>query len=316
MMKRMNRFPRHILLAVVLFAGLLRIPASAQHDGIDEATFSGTWSKTNVIATTNIYAAITMDWLSLAPVIYGAKAGGGLERWEESAGWVQNGNPGNAGYTNNVYSSLAGHVADQNQAYGANAAGGIDRIYTAFTLWYTANIFGAGTVYSAVGMDRQTGTAILYAAPAAGNVQRWFFTTSWGTSGNIVTNGTVYNDLVGDPTANDSLYGVSTNGGIDSIYYDGFNWQKSTVAASGVVYRTIAADRETNNPTLYAGLPNGGVHRWYFNGSSWTQTVVLTSECVYRSLVGSTPTSNQFYGAATPPPPPPPPPDGMILTIR
>ena len=314
----MKRLSWRMLLAAVLLAGVLTVPASAQY-GLDEIEYNVTaWVTTEDILSTSpteYLAVASARNLASFDILFVAKAGGGLERWQESAGWVQNDNlgAGNAGYTNNVYSSLAGHVADQNQAYGANAAGGVDRIYTQFNLWYSVNIFGAGTLYNAVGMDRNTGAAILYAAPAAGNVQRWSYGTSWTMSGNVVTDGTVYNDVVGDPTMNDSMYGVPTSGGIDRIWYNvSAWWRQVNIVGATETYTTIAADNNApgGEIILYAGLPDGGVDRWHYNGSSWSSSRIVSGR--YTSLSSHDQTVNKFFGTALPPPVP----TGTVVVLR
>ena len=300
----MKRISFRSLLTAVLLAGVLTVPASAQYN-LDEIEYVvSDWVTTEDILSTSpteyLAVASARNLVSGYDILFVAKAGGGMERWQESAGWVQD--PVGGFAAGNVYSNLAGHVADQSQAYGANATGGIDRMFLSGS-WQAANILGAGTLYSAVGMDRQTGTAILYAAPAAGNVQRWWYNvSSWWTTGNIVSDGTVYNDVVGDPTMNDSMYGVPTDGGIDRAYYPGGpSWTKNdNIVGATETYTSIAADR--NAPAgeiiLYAGLPGGGVDRWRYNpvGSTWSSVRIIPSgsEFRYTSLSCHDSTANKF----------------------
>ena len=315
-MQRMIGLSWRTLFAAALLAGLLRVPASAQEYGIDEISLSGAWSKTRVISTTNVYPAIAMDWRSPAPVMYIALPGGNAERWKYDPPW--NKDPAAGIVTDGtLYNDLVAHVEAPNQLYGADTAGGVDLIRF-IVAWENFSIFGSGTTYNSVAMDRvATPTPILYAAPAAGNVERWQFIVNWHIMppGGIVTDGTVYNDLVGDRTADNSLYGVSTNGGIDRIFYNDSFWDREVnVVGTSIIYTSIAAENDTNNPTLYAGLASGGVHRWEStNGVDWVSTIVLPGDCAYTSLVGSTVTKDQFFGTAADGPGPP---TGMGLLVR
>ena len=308
-MKRMKRLSWQMMFAAVLLAGVLTVPAFAQYGGVDVVSSNaGAWVESDDIMSTRPieYSAVAAPRNHVTPydIIFVAGAGGNVERWEDSAGWVRN--PGGGIVSDGaVYNDLTCHVGSEVQFFGCNETdGGVDFMgYT--TSWTHFYIFGAGTNYNCIGMEEQPASTILYVAPAGGDMQRWTYTTSWAQvpGSDIDCGGAIYNDVVGDHNMSDSMWAVPQDGGIDRIRYNGISWAKEdNVPSAAETYVTIAASSNgvpANYVVLYAGLEGGGIDRWVYNTVSWSSERISNDR--YNGMSCHAQNANYLYAAEGPP---------------
>ncbi len=252
------------------------IDPSAAVTGLQSVYWGGTsWQR--YLLSPYMYSSLTFD-MTLAKMIYGARIGGGIDRFYDiGQGWVMD-HPN----TTTSYSAITSDHQTGNSIFAARS-GGLDWIH--WTGVWTTELLNSQT-YSTLVTDASSAKTVYGAR--AGGLDRVSFGTSWQTQ---TLNSNSYLALASDRSSGNMIYGARAGGGLDRIYLNGGSWVTEPISANS--YTALAADA-VSTKTIY-GSRAAGLDCISWNGSAWV--VEPVSSVVYAALTTDAASPKMIYGA-------------------